>query len=324
MNTLLLLTLFLIGGLAVQATVLWLAARVCRLPKLSWARSLAISVVRLFVGVGLWAAVVGREGDPDMMAGLGVAMVVVDTILAVWLIDRLFGGSRRAVFGAWAVQAAAGLGVGFGLVMLMQTYLGMYVMPSSSMSPNIRGYHVVEDLPDGTHLIVAANDPSDPFGLPTGAETGGIVAETFEFRPAPRPAQYTAQADRFVCNKTISPQRWNAVVIRHPGKPDLLYVKRLVGLPSESILIRDRSVGVNGERQTPPERLGAIRYRGSYRDDENAASDEVALGSDEFYVLGDNPNKSSDSRDFGPVRRDLIVGVADLIYWPPGRWRVRP
>src|SRR5262249_16007173 len=149
MNTLILLCGFLAIGLTAQATILWLAARICRLPKRSWARSLASSAVRLFVGVGLWAAVIGREGDPSMTAGLGVAVVVVDAIRAVWLISRPLGGSRRAVFGAWAVQAAAGLGVGFGLVMLMQTCLGMYVMPSSSMSPNIRGYHVVEDLPDG-------------------------------------------------------------------------------------------------------------------------------------------------------------------------------
>ena len=100
-------------------------------------------------------------------------------------------------------------------------------------------------------------------------------------------------------------------MFRYPRKPEINYVKRLVGLPGESIVIRDGAVWVNGERQTPPERVGPIRYRGSYRrDDEDAASEEIVLGSDEYYVLGDNPNKSSDSRDFGPVRRDLTVGAA--------------
>jgi signal peptidase I len=325
MNTLGLFAVFLASGFVLQATILWLAVRMCRLPRQSWARALAISVVRLPVVAGLWIALIGRDGDPAMTPAFGVAALVVDTLLTLRLIRRSFGEGWRASLGVWAAQMVGGLLVGFGWLVLVQTCLTTYVMPSSSMSPNIRGYHVVEVLPDGNHLIVAANNPADAYGIPAGDPSRGIVEETFESRETARPARYTAQADRFVCNKTTSLQLWDAVVVRHPQKPDLMYAKRLVGLPGESIVIRDRAVWVNGQRQTPPERLGPIRYRGSYRmDDEDAASQEIVLGPDEYYVLGDNPNKSSDSRDFGPVKRDLIEGVADLIYWPPARWRVRP
>jgi signal peptidase I len=325
MNTLVLLTLFLAASLALQATILWLAVRMCRLPRRSWGRSLAISVVRLVIAVSLWVGLVGRDGDPALTPLFGVVALFVDTLLTLWLIRRSFGGGRGAVFGAWTVQTVAGLALGFGWLMLVQTCLTTYVMPSSSMSPNIRGYHVVEVLPDGSHLIVAANDPADRYGIPAGEPSRGIVEETFESREIPRPARYTSQADCILCNKTMSPQRWDAIVVRHPQKPDLTYVKRLVGLPGESIVIRDGAVWVNGQRQTPPDRLGPIRYRGSYTSaEEDAASEEITLGSNEYYVLGDNPNKSSDSRDFGPVTRDLIIGVADPIYWPPARWRVRP
>ena len=325
MNTLLLLTLFLVGSLVLQATLLWLAVRVCRLPRRSWGRALAITVARMLVVVGLWVALVGRDGDSTMMPTFAAAALVLDALLTLGLIRQAFGGGWKVV-GAWATQAGLGLVVGLGLTPLIQTCLVTYVIPASSMSPNIRGFHVVEVLPDGNHLIVAANDPADPFGIPAGEPSRGIVAETFESRETPRPARYTAQADRILCNKTKFPDRWDAVVFRYPEKPELIYVKRLVGLPGERIVIRDGAVWVNGERQTPPARLGPIRYRGALTrpDEEDVGSEEVVLDPDEFYVLGDNANKSSDSRIWGPVKRDLIDGVADLIYWPPARWRARP
>jgi signal peptidase I len=188
------------------------------------------------------------------------------------------------------------------------------------MSPNIRGYHVVEVLPDGSHLIHAANHPEGG-GLPPGSASGAIVAETFEYRPTVRPAGYSHTADRFVCNKTKVPDRWDAVVFHYPEMPALLYVKRLVGFPGEQVTINDGAVWVNGERLNPPERLGPIRYTtGSERE----ATYVCDLGPDEFFVLGDNTNKSADSRSWGPVNGDQIVGVVDLIYWPPARWRMRP
>src|SRR4051812_31983290 len=166
MNTLLLLGVFLAASLTLHATILWLAVHVSRLPRRSWGRALAISVVRLLVVVGAWVALIGRDGDPAVMPTFGVSALAADILLTVWLIRRSFGGGGRAVFGAWTAQAVAGLAVGFAWLVLVQTCLTTYVMPSSSMSPNIRGYHMVEVLPDGNHLIVAANDPADPYGIP--------------------------------------------------------------------------------------------------------------------------------------------------------------
>ena len=325
MNTLLLLALFLAASLAVQATTLWLAVRMCRLPKQSWGRAIAISVIRAVVVVGIWLALVGHNGDSTRMPMFWIVALLADTLLTLWLIRRVFGGRMRAIVGAWAIQLGLAVVVGTGLTAAIQLCIAAYAIPVSSMSPNIRGFHVVEELPDGNHLIVAANDPADPSGIPEGWASGGIVAETYEYREVPRPAGFTAQADRIVCNKTKFPQRWDAVVFRYPPRPEIIYVKRLIGLPGESVAIRDGAVWINGERQAPSERLGPIRYRGSFRPiDEDVGFAEITLGADEYFVLGDNSNRSSDSRDFGPVPRKNIVGIADLIYWPPARWRTGP
>jgi signal peptidase I len=193
------------------------------------------------------------------------------------------------------------------------------------MSPNIRGYHVVELLPDGNHLIIAANDPNDPRQIPAGERSGAIIAETYEDREVPRPAKHTHAPDRFVCNKTKFPERWDVVVFKHPENPGMMYLMRLVGLPGERIEIRDGAAWVNGGRLDPPTRLGPIRYvSGQDAPGVEAPPFEVTLGPDEYLMLGDNSTRSADSRHFGPVKRNLIVGVADLIYWPPARWRIRP
>jgi signal peptidase I len=125
----------------------------------------------------------------------------------------------------------------------------------------------------------------------------------------------------------LKPKRWDAVVFRYPLEPDLIYVKRLVGMPGEEIDIRDGGVWINGLRQEPPAHLGPLRF---VRVDEMLAvfpqqpQLPVRLGPDEHFVLGDNTNSASDSRVWGAVPRSHLLGVADVIYWPLARWRTFP
>jgi signal peptidase I len=323
MNTFLLVGLFLLAVLALQASVIWLATRICRLERRSWWRAAALVIIKVPLGAGLSALINTVDWPNDWIRA--VVLLLADALLTVWLLRRLFGGSRQRAIATWAVQLIAGVVLVLGLVYATKPVLDAFVWPGSSMTPNIRGYHVVELLPDGNHLIIAANDPNDPHGIPAGAPSGAIVAETHEYREVPRPAKYTQSPDRFICNKTKFPARWDAIVFKHPENPELMYVKRLVGLPGERIEIRDDAAWVNGERLSPPARLGPIRYvSGQGPPGVEAPPFEVMLGPDEYLVLGDNTNRSADSRHFGPVKRELIVGVADLIYWPPARWQVRP
>jgi nickel-type superoxide dismutase maturation protease len=80
-------------------------------------------------------------------------------------------------------------------------------------------------------------------------------------------------------------RRGDVVVVRDPGRPGLEMVKRLVGLPGD--------LGPGGE----------------------------VLGPDEFWVEGDHPEASTDSRSFGPVRREHLMARVRLVYWPFQRRR---
>lgn len=102
-----------------------------------------------------------------------------------------------------------------------------------------------------------------------------------------------------------APQRHDIVVLDLPHMDELL-VKRIIGLPGELVEIRHGEVFVNGEpiAEPFPHDLGF------------QSSPPVILGPLTYFVLGDNRENSNDSRAFGPIRRDTIVGRVWLRYWP--------
>ena len=108
------------------------------------------------------------------------------------------------------------------------------------------------------------------------------------------------------------PERGEIVVLKNPnpGQPDL--IKRIIGLPGETIDVHGGQVSVNGESLTEP----YIK--------QPMASDFPAkqLQADQYFVMGDNRNNSEDSRRFGPRPLEDIVGRAWIIYWPPTDWQV--
>jgi signal peptidase I len=103
-------------------------------------------------------------------------------------------------------------------------------------------------------------------------------------------------------------QRGDIVVFRFPLDPSKSYIKRVVGLPGETVSIRDGHAYIDGrvlnEPYVPP----------SFFDHQNYQP--VKLSNDDFYVLGDHRDASNDSREWGPVTRDLIYGKAVFVYWP--------
>jgi signal peptidase I len=104
------------------------------------------------------------------------------------------------------------------------------------------------------------------------------------------------------------PSRGDVVVLDSPKDQDELLIKRVIALPNETITIRDGRVYINGE-------LLNEDYISDYCD-YSSCNGEWHLGSDEFFVLGDNRSHSLDSHSFGPVPRSSIVGIARVRYWP--------
>lgn len=111
------------------------------------------------------------------------------------------------------------------------------------------------------------------------------------------------------------PQRGDVVVFKYPGNPQEDYIKRVIGTSGDTVEIRDTQVYVNGVQLDEP-------YINEPCLPSRCPDNVWELGADEFFVMGDNRNHSSDSRAFGPVKRDLIIGEALIRYWPPQDWGI--
>ena len=101
-------------------------------------------------------------------------------------------------------------------------------------------------------------------------------------------------------------ERGEIVVLRSPVEPELDYIKRIVGLPGDEVLIADGQVFVNGQRLDEPYALEGTG--GLYQ--------WTRVSPDHFFVLGDNRPHSSDSREFGLVPEEFLRGRVRLRVWP--------
>lgn len=107
------------------------------------------------------------------------------------------------------------------------------------------------------------------------------------------------------------PHRGDVIVFRYPGNPSIFYIKRIIGLPGETVSINRGEVTITepgGESSTLSE---------PYVVNEDATySKSVTLGAGEYFVMGDNRPNSSDSRVWGPLPRKNIVGRVDVRLLP--------
>lgn len=113
------------------------------------------------------------------------------------------------------------------------------------------------------------------------------------------------------------PERGDIIILKSPGDPSRDYIKRVVGLPGDHILIRDHRVLVDGAPLEEPY-VGAWTAPADWPPNPGPVDGaEVPPGM--YFVMGDNRDHSSDSRLFGWVRRDQIDGKAVVRIWPLAR-----
>jgi len=110
------------------------------------------------------------------------------------------------------------------------------------------------------------------------------------------------------------PQRGDVIVFGYPRNPSQRFIKRIIGLPNETIEIKDKKIIISSLDGTEQ-----ILDEGTYLPISGISEEtnlKLSLSGDEYFVLGDNRGNSSDSRQWGPVKREYIIGKVFVRVFP--------
>ncbi len=115
-----------------------------------------------------------------------------------------------------------------------------------------------------------------------------------------------------------APQRGEVVVLRYPRNENEFFIKRIIGLPGDRVVIKDGAVwlGQSGDQ--------LVKLQEDYllKGSVTLGDQDITLQDEQYFVLGDNRGASLDSRSFGPVVKREIVGRSWLRAWPFDRWAI--
>jgi signal peptidase I len=124
------------------------------------------------------------------------------------------------------------------------------------------------------------------------------------------------EGDRILINRVVyhfrEPKNGDVIVFHSPVTVGEDLVKRVIGVPGDTVAVRGGKLYVNGVAQNEPYLLEQ-NFAGEYP--------EMKIPEGQLFVMGDNRNNSGDSRFFGPIDRKLVLGCAFVVYWPIGHWR---
>jgi signal peptidase I len=146
--------------------------------------------------------------------------------------------------------------------------------------------------------------------LGINAISARIRVESISMRPT------LFAGDFIIVNKLAykigQPNRGDIIIFHYPPDPNREpYIKRVIGLPGETVQVSGGSVFVNNVRLDEPYISAPPSYEGQWR-----------VPEDSLFVLGDNRNSSSDSHSWGMVPLINVIGKAEIVYWPPTDWQV--
>jgi len=123
-----------------------------------------------------------------------------------------------------------------------------------------------------------------------------------------------------------NPNRGDVIVFRYPNNPSTYYIKRIIGLSSETISINNGKISISNYTTSNTNASSTIILNEPYVKDPHRSYEDfnVVLKSNQYFVMGDNRLESSDSRVWGPVEKNLIIGRPVMRLFPITKLSVYP
>ena len=163
-------------------------------------------------------------------------------------------------------------------------------------------------------IIVLLYVPS--YDVPLKAYIKNNIVQAFRF-PSGSMEPTIQKGDRLLADRAIykksKPQRGDLIVFKYPADPKLDFAKRLIAFGGETVEIKEGHIYINGQPVTDINIKDRYYYNGG---DYGQAGKPVAIPEGNYYVLGDNSTSSHDSRYWGFVPEENLIGKIYKIYWP--------
>jgi signal peptidase I len=315
-----------------SAGFLWMAARWVKAERIRFARALMATTLIWIVSVGGTLATfqlrgqVEKFGEPGLLIAAAAALLI-QVLIIVQIIHFTLATTWLRAFGAWLISLIPSVAATAFVLLVVRVYLlEAFYLPTNSMAPTLIGWHRTTACPHcGQTMIVAARPAEEEKNFPD-PEPPGICTQCLKTSKFPKLDGEVLPGDRFISNKLLTPKRWDLVVFRPPFDQKTKYVMRLVGLPGETIFIKDGAVWINGVKAELPPEIAAVQFSTDAGYGEmipfGSQDKPLVLQNNEYCVLGDFSLRSSDSRYWGPVPGNNLEGVADVLYWPMSRWKL--
>ena len=145
------------------------------------------------------------------------------------------------------------------------------------------------------------------FGI--NAVSARVRVDGFSMRPTLQDGEYILVNK--LAYKFSEPQRGDIIVFVFPVNPEEDLIKRIIGIPGDTVTVQDGVLSVNGTAVNEPYINAPPAYNGTW---------QVPEGN--LFVLGDNRNDSRDSHQWGLLPMQNVIGRSVLIYWPPEEWQI--
>lgn len=244
--------ILLLASLLVHIPILKLYCRIWQIDKRSWRRvSLTYFLVflaNLFLGSMIYA--VDRfVPDPNAKIGINILALIPALLIPVFIVYKMLDTTFGRAMLAWLCTWISGIVVAVALVLTMRFFLyESYIISAGSMAPTVYGVHrdvVCSNC--GFQCAVSLSHmihENSPFSLPpveSNCPNCKLPVEVSTMVPPD-------DGDRILVDKLTDPSRWDPTVFRYPENPRIIYIKRLVGLPGETIEIAEGDIFIDGKR----------------------------------------------------------------------------
>lgn len=115
-------------------------------------------------------------------------------------------------------------------------------------------------------------------------------------------------------------QKGEVIVFKAPNAKDKDYIKRVIGVPGDTVMIKDGKVYVNGKMINESEYLPSNfkTFNGPFIKEGQI----ITIPEGHYFVMGDNRDYSSDSREWGFVTKNEVIGKSMVVYWPPKDFKI--